>query len=148
MQRKPAHASVSAYFNLDNGGGRIRGVYLQSNDAARPLFERWLAPFKDLGVTTISIRDTGSTDHVSFDEVGLPGFQFIQDPLEYTTRTHHSSMDSFDRVPPADLMQSSAVLASVIYHAANRPEKVPRKPLPDPQPKWTPPGEASASGGQ
>jgi hypothetical protein len=145
MQIKPDHQKVSAYFNLDNGGGKIRGVYLQGNDAARPVFERWLAPFRDLGVTTISIRDTGSTDHVSFDEVGLPGFQFIQDPLEYMSRTHHSSMDTFDRIPPADLMQSSAVLASLLYHAANRPEKMPRKPLPEPQPKWTPPSDAGGA---
>jgi carboxypeptidase Q len=147
MQLKPAHETVSAYFNLDNGSGKIRGVYLQSNDAARPVFERWLAPFRDLGVTTISIRDTFGTDHLSFDAVGLPGFQFIQDPLEYSSRTHHSTMDVYDHTQPADLMQAAAVMASVIYHAANRPEKMPRKPLPDPEPAWTP-GAASTSGGQ
>jgi carboxypeptidase Q len=122
-------------------------VYLQGNDAARPVFERWLAPFRDLGVTTISIRDTFGTDHLSFDAVGLPGFQFIQDPLEYSSRTHHSTMDVYDHTQPADLMQAAAVMASVIYHAANRPEKMPRKPLPDPEPAWTP-GAASTSGGQ
>jgi carboxypeptidase Q len=145
MQLKPEHERVSAYFNLDNGSGKIRGVYLQGNDAARPVFERWLAPFRDQGVTTISIRDTGGTDHLSFDAVGLPGFQFIQDPLEYMSRTHHSNMDVFDHAQAPDLMQAAAVMASVIYHAANRPEKMPRKPLPDPEPKWTPAPEISGA---
>jgi hypothetical protein len=138
MQVRPEQETVAAYFNLDNGSGKIRGVYLQGNDAARPVFDRWLAPFKDLGVTTISIRNTGGTDHLSFDAIGIPGFQFIQDPLEYSSRTHHSTMDVYDHTQPADLMQASAVMASVIYHAANRPEKMPRKPLPDPEPEWTP----------
>jgi carboxypeptidase Q len=149
MQVKPEHAAVSAYFNLDNGSGKIRGVYLQNNDAARPIFESWLAPFRDLGVTTITIRDTTGTDHLSFDAVGLPGFQFIQDPLEYSSRTHHSNMDVYDHAQSVDLMQAAAVLASVIYHAANRPEKMPRKPLPEPQPAWTPapdPGTSSGAG--
>lgn len=131
LKLKPEHGNVSAYFNLDNGAGKIRGLYLQSNDAARPVFESWLAPFRDLGVTTITLRSTGSTDHVPFDRVGIPGFQFIQDPLEYLSRTHHSNMDLYDRAQPADLMQASAVLASVVYHAANRPDKIPRKPLPE-----------------
>lgn len=148
MQLKPEQGNVAAYFNLDNGSGRIRGVYLQGNDAARPVFERWLAPFRDLGVTTISIRDTGGTDHLSFDAVGIPGFQFIQDPLEYMSRTHHSTMDVYDHTQPADLMQASAVMASVIYHAANRSEKMPRKPVPEPQPKWTPAPVSTNSGGQ
>lgn len=148
MQIKPAQETVSAYFNLDNGSGKIRGVYLQGNDAARPVFERWLAPFKDLGVTTISIRNTGGTDHLSFDAVGIPGFQFIQDPLEYSSRTHHSTMDVYDHTQPADLMQAAAVMASVIYHAANRPEKMPRKPLPEPEPKWTPAAAPLNTGGQ
>jgi hypothetical protein len=132
MQLKPAHAKLSGYFNHDNGSGKIRGVYLQGNDAMRPVFEAWLGPFHDLGVTTISIRSTGGTDHQSFDQVGLPGFQFIQDPLEYGTRTHHSNMDVYDHVVPADLMQAAAVIASVVYHAANRPEMLPRKELPGP----------------
>lgn len=144
MELKPAQENVSAYFNLDNGSGKIRGVYLQGNDAARPVFERWLAPFRDQGVTTISIRDTGGTDHLSFDAVGLPGFQFIQDPLEYSSRTHHSTMDVYDHTQPVDLMQASAVMASVIYHAANRAEKMPRKPLPEPEPAWTPPAGTSS----
>ena len=134
MKLKPDHARLSAYFNVDNGSGKLRGVYLQGNDMARPIFEAWLAPFKDEGVATISIHNTGSTDHVSFDDVGLPAFQFIQDPLDYSTRTHHSTLDVYDHALPADLMQSAAVLASVVYAAANRPEKLPRKPLPKPLP--------------
>ncbi|MBI3665038.1 MAG: M20/M25/M40 family metallo-hydrolase [Acidobacteria bacterium] len=130
-----AHAKLAGYFNIDNGSGKTRGVYLQNNDAARPIFEAWLAPFHDLGVTTISIRNTGGTDHLSFDAVGLPGFQFIQDPLEYDTRTHHSNMDVYDHVQAGDLRQASAVLASVVYHAALREEMMPRKPLPKPRPK-------------
>ena len=132
MQLKPAHAKFSGYFNHDNGTGKIRGVYLQGNDAMRPVFDAWLAPFRDLGVTTITIRDTGGTDHQSFDQVGLPGFQFIQDEVEYGRITHHSNMDVYDHAVPADLMQASAVIASVVYHAANRPEMLPRKELPGP----------------
>jgi hypothetical protein len=132
MQLKPAHAKLSGYFNHDNGTGKIRGVYLQGNDAMRPVFEAWLAPFRDLGVTTISIRDTGGTDHQSFDQVGLPGFQFIQDEVEYGRITHHSNMDVYDHVVPADLMQAAAVIASVVYNAANRAETLPRKELPGP----------------
>ncbi len=132
MQLKPAHAKLSGYFNHDNGTGKIRGVYLQGNDAMRPVFEAWLAPFRDLGVTTITIRNTGGTDHLSFDQVGLPGFQFIQDAVEYGTTTHHSNMDLYDHAVPADLMQASAVIASVVYHAANRAEMLPRKELPPP----------------
>src|SRR5204863_7183568 len=93
MQVLPEHATLSGYFNVDNGTGKIRGVYLQGNDMMRPVFEAWLAPFKDLGATTVTIRNTSGTDHLSFDAVGLPGFQFIQDPVEYSSRTHHSNMD-------------------------------------------------------
>ena len=135
MELKPEHARVSAYYNLDNGSGKIRGVYLQGNDMVRPAFDSWLAPFRDLGATTLSIRNTGGTDHVSFDEVGIPGFQFIQDPLEYSSRTHHSNMDVYDRVQAPDLMEAAAIVASFVYHTANRPELLPRKPLPKPQPK-------------
>ena len=135
MLLKPEHAKLSAYFNLDNGTGRIRGVYLQGNDMARPIFEAWLAPFRDLGATAVSIRDTGGTDHLSFDAVGLPGFQFIQDPLDYETRTHHSNLDVYDHLQASDLMQASAVLASFVYNAATRPAMLPRKPLPSPLPK-------------
>jgi carboxypeptidase Q len=124
------HAKLSGYFNLDNGSGKIRGVYLQGNDAMRPIFQSWLAPFHDQGVTTITIRDTGGTDHLSFDAVGLPGFQFIQDPLDYGTITHHSDMDTYDHAIPEDLMQASAVIASLVYDAANRPQMLPRRTLP------------------
>jgi hypothetical protein len=135
MKLTEAHARFSGYFNLDNGSGKIRGVYLQGNDAMRPVFEQWLAPFRDQGVTTVSIRNTGGTDHLSFDAVGLPGFQFIQDPLEYDTITHHSNMDTLDHAQAADLMQSAAVIATLVYQAANRPDLLPRKALPQPQPK-------------
>jgi hypothetical protein len=132
MQLKPAHGKVSAYYNIDNGTGKIRGIYLQGNDMCRPVFEAWLEPFRDLGVTTITARNTGGTDHQSFDAVGIPGFQFIQDPIEYSTRTHHSNMDVYDRIQRGDVMQMAAIVASLAYHTANRPEKLPRKPLPQP----------------
>ena len=133
MTLKPAHALLSAYFNLDNGTGKIRGIYLQGNDAVRPIFEAWLRPFHDLGATTVTIRNTGGTDHLSFDAVGLPGFQFIQDPIDYSTRTHHTNMDVYDHALKSDLMQASVIMASFVYHAAMRDEKLPRKPLPKPQ---------------
>jgi hypothetical protein len=133
MQLKPEHAALSAYFNVDNGTGAIRGVYLQGNEAVAPIFESWTDPFKNLGMTTLSIRSTGSTDHLSFDAVGLPGFQFIQDPIEYGTRTHHSNMDVYDRLQSADLIQNAVIVASFVYHAANREDQLPRKPLPKPQ---------------
>lgn len=133
MKLTAAHAKLSGYFNLDNGSGKIRGVYLQGNDAMRPVFAEWLAPFRDQGVSTITIRNTGGTDHLSYDAVGLPGFQFIQDPLDYGSVTHHSDMDTYDHAIAADLMQASAVIASVVYDAANRSEMLPRKPLPKPQ---------------
>jgi len=137
MKLKPEHAKLSAYFNLDNGSGRIRGIYIQSNDMARPIFESWMAPFKDLGATTLTIRNTGSTDHMSFDAVGLPAFQFIQDPLEYSTRTHHSNMDLYDHLQAGDLEQASAIVAWSVYNAATRPQMFPRKPLPKPRPART-----------
>jgi len=137
----PEHATLAAYFNLDNGGGRIRGIYAQGNAAARPIFEAWLGPFHDLGATTVTLKDTGGTDHLSFEALGLPGFQFIQDPLEYGTRTHHSSMDTYERVDPHDARQAAVVLASFVYHAAMRDELFPRKPLPPPSPE-----EAAAGG--
>ncbi len=133
MKTTAEHAKLAGYFNLDNGAGEIRGAYLQGNDMMRPLFEEWLAPFRDLGTGSITIRNTGGTDHLSFDAVGLPGFQFIQDELDYMNFTHHSDMDTYDHAPPADMMQASAVIASVVYHAANRTEMLPRKPLPEPQ---------------
>jgi Zn-dependent M28 family amino/carboxypeptidase len=130
MQLTSQHAKLDVYFNLDNGSGKIRGIYLQGNDAERPIFEQWFAPFRDLGAGTISIRDTGGTDHLSFDAVGLPGFQFIQDPLAYSTINHHSDMDVYDHAQGPDLMQASAIIASFVYNAANRAEMMPRKPLP------------------
>jgi carboxypeptidase Q len=133
MNTMPEYARLSGYFNLDNGSGKIRGVYLQGHEAMRPLFERWLAPFHDLGVSTITIRNTGGTDHLSFNAVGLPGFQFIQDPLDYSTITHHSSMDTYDHVVAGDLMQAAAVIATCVYEAANRPELLPRREPPAPQ---------------
>jgi len=131
MRVTAEHAKLSGYFNLDNGSGKIRGVYLQGHEAMRPIFEAWLAPFRDLGVTTVSIQNTGGTDHLSFDAVGLPGFQFIQDPLDYGTITHHSDMDTWDHAVPADLMQASAVISSLVYDASNRKELLPRRPLPN-----------------
>jgi carboxypeptidase Q len=130
---KPGHARFAGYWNLDNGTGKIRGIYLQGNEEARPIFETWLAPFKDMGVTTLSIRNTGGTDHLSFDGVGLPGFQFIQDPVEYSSRTHHSNMDVYDRIQRGDMMQGAVVMASFVYHTAMREEKLPRKPMPKPR---------------
>jgi carboxypeptidase Q len=132
MKLKPDQAKVSAYFNLDNGGGKIRGIYLQGNDELRATFESWMAPFADLGATAVTIRNTGSTDHISFDEIGIPGFQFIQDPLDYGSRTHHSNMDLYDRISANDLMQASIIMAAFVYNTAMRDEKLPRKALPKP----------------
>jgi carboxypeptidase Q len=132
---KPEQAKVSAYFNVDNGSGKIRGIYLQENAAVEPIFESWMRPFKDLGMTTISMRNTGGTDHLSFDAAGIPGFQFIQDPLEYETRTHHSNMDVYDRLQPDDLKQISVIVASFVYDAAMRDQMLPRKPIEKPLPK-------------
>jgi carboxypeptidase Q len=131
MTPSEEHKNFDVYFNLDNGSGKIRGVYLQGNDAARPLFANGLSPFHDMGASTISLKNTGGTDHLSFDAVGLPGFQFIQDPLDYSTITHHSSMDTYSHAVPEDLMQASAIIASLVYEAANSDEKFPRKPLPE-----------------
>ena len=130
MQLKPEHAKLDAYLNLDNGSGKIRGVFLQGSDAARPLFESWFRPFADMGVQTLTLKDTGGTDHLSFDAVGLPGFQFIQDPLDYFSVTHHSDMDTYPHAVPEDLMQASAVIATLVYDIANRDAAFPRKPLP------------------
>jgi carboxypeptidase Q len=134
MALKPGHARLSAYFNVDNGTGAIRGVYLQGNEAAAPIFRDWMEPLRNLGMTTLTIRNTSGTDHLSFDGVGLPGFQFIQDPVEYDTRTHHSNMDVYDRVQAADMMKNAVIVAAFTYNAAMRAEKLPRKPLPKPQP--------------
>jgi carboxypeptidase Q len=130
LELKPEQKLVSGYFNLDNGTGKIRGIYLQQNLAVRPIFEQWIAPLKDLGVTTITAQNTGGTDHLSFDSVGIPGFQFIQDPMDYETRTHHSNMDTFERLQAADLKQAATVEAIFVYNAAMRDQMLPRKPLP------------------
>ena len=130
---KPDQKLVSAYFNLDNGGGRIRGVYLQENASVAPIFAQWIAPLKTLGVTTLTLRNTASTDHIAFDAVGIPGFQFIQDPLDYKTRTHHSNMDVYEELQPGDLQQAAVVEAIFVYDAAMRDEMLPRKPLPRPK---------------
>ncbi|MDN4165998.1 M20/M25/M40 family metallo-hydrolase [Cytophagales bacterium LB-30] len=135
MQLTPEHENFSAYYNLDNGGGRIRGIYLQENAAAKPYFEAWLAPFSDLIETpTITLQNTGATDHISFDAVGLPAFQFIQDNLEYGTRTHHSNMDLRERLIMDDLKQMAVIVASIVYHTAQAEDKIPRKALPAPAP--------------
>ncbi len=133
MELTREHENFSAYFNLDNGGGRIRGVYLQENFAVKPIFEAFLKPFHDLGASTISLNNTGGTDHLAFDAIGLPGFQFIQDPMEYFTRTHHSNMDTYDHVLESDLKQAATIIASFVWHTATRDEKLPRKPLPEPR---------------
>ncbi|MGE0886970.1 MAG: M20/M25/M40 family metallo-hydrolase [Blastocatellales bacterium] len=127
---KAEHEKFSVYFNLDNGTGKVRGVYLQGNEAARSIFRAWLSPFKDLGASTLTINNTGGTDHLAFDGVGLPGFQFIQDDIEYDTRTHHSNMDVWDRIQADDMKQASVIMAAFVYNAAMRDEKFPRKPMP------------------
>jgi carboxypeptidase Q len=126
---KPDHARLSAYFNVDNGTGRIRGIYAERNAAVAPIFEAWLRPLHDLGATTVTLRHTGGTDHLPFDAVGLPAFQFIQDEADYETRTHHTSLDVYDRLQKGDLMQAAVVLATFTYDAAMRPERLPRRPL-------------------
>ena len=132
---KPEQAKVSVYFNVDNGSGKLRGVYLQENAAAAPIFEVWMQPFRDLGMTTMTMRNTGGTDHLSFDAVGIPGFQFIQDPLDYDTRTHHSNMDVYDRLQADDLKQAAVIVASFVYNAAMRDGMFPRKAIEGPLPK-------------
>ncbi|MFM9909049.1 MAG: M20/M25/M40 family metallo-hydrolase [Chitinophagaceae bacterium] len=121
---------VSAYYNLDNGTGKVRGVYLQGNEGVKSIFAKWLEPFSDLGASTITLQNTGGTDHQAFDGVGIPGFQFIQDEIEYNTRTHHTNMDSYDHLIADDLKQAATIIASFVYHTAQREEKIPRKPAP------------------
>jgi Zn-dependent M28 family amino/carboxypeptidase len=130
MKLLPDHARFSGYFNVDNGTGQIRGVYLQGNEAVAPIFQAWMEPFRNMGMTTLSIRNTGGTDHQSLDAVGLPGFQFIQDEVEYNARTHHSNMDTYERLQPADMMRNAVIVASFVMNAANRDDRLPRKPLP------------------
>jgi carboxypeptidase Q len=133
IELKPDYQKISAYFNLDNGSGKIRGVYLQGNGAVGPIFSQWIEPLKDLGVVTLSLRDTGGTDHEAFDAIGIPGFQFIQDPLDYGARTHHSNMDTYERLQPEDLAQAAMVEAIFVYNAAMRDQMLPRKPFPHPE---------------
>jgi carboxypeptidase Q len=127
---KPEWEKFDAYFNLDNGTGRIRGVYMQGNDSVRSLFRQWLAPFTDLGAQTLTLSNTGGTDHLSFDGVGLPGFQFIQDEIDYSTRTHHSTQDTFERIQEEDMKQAAVIMAAFVYQTAMRDQKLPRKPAP------------------
>lgn len=133
MKLLPEQKKISAYFNLDNGTGKIRGVFLQNNAAVKPIFESWLKPFAGMGATGLTISNTGETDHFSFDAVGIPGFQFIQDPLEYEQRTHHTNMDVYDHLEIDDLKQAATIVAAFIYNAAMRNEMMPRKPLPAPK---------------
>jgi carboxypeptidase Q len=153
MTVKPDHAKLAAYFNLDNGTGRVRGIYLQENAAAKPVFDAWLEAVKDLGATRVTMRNTGGTDHIPFDGVGLPGFQFIQDPIEYLDGsffgTHHTDMDVYDRLQREDLMQAAVVIATFAYNAAARGELMPRKPLPPTAPSPAPaaaPGKGGPKG--
>jgi len=133
LELKAEQKLISAYFNVDNGTGKIRGIYTQGNAAVDGIFEQWMAPLKDLGVTTVTNQNTGGTDHLSFDAVGIPGFQFIQDPMDYDSRTHHSNMDTYERLQPADLKQIATVEAIFVYNAAMREKMIPRKPLPHPE---------------
>jgi hypothetical protein len=126
----PEYEKFAGYFNLDNGTGKIRGVYLQGNEGVRGIFRQWLAPFRDMGAATLSISNTGGTDHLSFDRIGLPGFQFIQDEIEYDTRTHHSNQDVFDRIQADDMKEAATIMAAFVYATAMRDEKLPRKPAP------------------
>ena len=141
MVLKPEHARLAAYFNMDNGGGAFRGVWLQGNEAVAPIFAAWMQPFHSAGMRTLTIRSTSGTDHLSFDAVGLPGFQFVQDAIEYGSRTHHTNLDVYERAIPEDLTHNAIVIASFAYHAAMRDAPLPRKPLPKPQP--VPPAPAA-----
>jgi hypothetical protein len=143
LQLKPEQKLVSVYFNLDNGTGKIRGIYLQGNAMVAPIFAQWMEPFHDLGMTTLTMRNTGGTDHVSFDAVGIPGFQFIQDPMEYGSLTHHSNMDVYEHVRPDDMKQAAVIMASFVYNAAMRDEMIPRKPI---RPEAPPPPPESGGG--
>ena len=127
LEPKPEQKLISAYFNVDNGSGKIRGIYTQGNSAIAPIFAQWIEPLKDLGVTTITNQNTGGTDHLSFDAVGIPGFQYIQDELDYETRTHHSSMDTYERLQADDLQKNAVIVAAFVYLTANRAEKLPRR---------------------
>ncbi len=129
-ETKPEQSKISAYYNIDNGTGKIRGVYLEGNEAVQPIFGKWLEPFSSMGASTLTLRNTGGTDHISFNELGVPGFQFIQDEIEYNTRTHHTTMDSYDHLIADDLKQMAIIVASFVYNTAQRDEKLPRKEMP------------------
>ncbi|HWW83006.1 MAG TPA: M20/M25/M40 family metallo-hydrolase [Vicinamibacterales bacterium] len=144
MALKPEHAKVTAYFNSDNGSGKVRGIWMQSNLAVKPIFEQWFEPLRDLGVSILSPRSVTQTDHVSFDDAGIPAFQLLVDRLEYNSRTHHSNMDTFDRVQRDDMIQQATVMAVIAYEAAMRDEKLPRKALPPPQRRSSPSESGSA----
>ena len=133
LELKPEQQKISGYFNVDNGTGKILGIYLQENAAVAPIFQQWMEPLKDLGVATITMRNTGGTDHESLDAVGIPGFQFIQDRLDYSSRTHHSNMDTYERLQAPDLQQAATVEAIFVYNTAMRDQMLPRKPLPHPE---------------
>jgi len=129
ITKKPEYEKFSAYYNLDNGTGKIRGVYMQGNSAAAPIFKTWLEPFNAMGATTITLSNTGGTDHQSFDRINLPGFQFIQDEIEYDARTHHSNQDVFDRIQADDMKQAATIMAAFVYQTAMMDEKIPRKEM-------------------
>jgi len=133
VELKAEYQKISGYFNVDNGSGKIRGVYLQGNGAIAAIFQQWIEPLKDLGVTTLTMRNTGGTDHEAFDGIGVPGFQFIQDPLDYDSRTHHSNMDVYEELSPEDLAQAAVVEAIFVYNTAMRDQMLPRKPFPHPE---------------
>ncbi|MDN5288090.1 MAG: family metallo-hydrolase [Mucilaginibacter sp.] len=126
---KPEQAKISAYFNLDNGSGKIRGIFAQNNTAVIPIFTEWFKPFHDSGASTVTIKNTGATDHESFDWAGIPAFEFMQDPLDYITHTHHSNMDSYDHLQIDDLKQASIIVASFVYQSSIKPALLARKPL-------------------
>jgi len=126
----PEHEKLSVYYNMDNGTGKVRGVYMQGNEKVASIFRSWLAPFNDMGAATLTLNNTGGTDHLAFDGVGLPGFQFIQEPIAYSPKTHHSNMDVYDHLVAADLMQAATIIASFTYHSAQRDELIPRKEMP------------------
>jgi len=138
LDLRPDHAKVSGYFNLDNGTGKIRGVYLQGNEFVRPIFAAWLEPFHYLGAETLTSENTSGTDHIVFDVVGIPGFTFIQDPLTYATVTHHTDQDVYNQLSEDDLKQAAVIMASVVYHAAMRDDPLPRKAMPE-RPQEIPP---------
>lgn len=145
IEKRKDYERLSAYFNLDNGSGRIRGIYGEGNPALQPVFERWFEPFHELGAATVVLRNTGGTDHLPFQFMGLPGFQFIQDPLDYSSRLHHTNIDTASHVYEKDLKQAAVIMASVLWHAANRDERLPRLPMPT-RPRYASDGNSDGDG--